>query len=122
MPDELVRAESVTKVFRTRAGEVRAVDDVTLTVRRGQTLGLVGESGSGKSTMARLMMGLQTPTSGRVEFDGKVLTLPTTYDQAVKERDAIAAANDGIAALMPSLASATALDMADVIFGEADCA
>ncbi|MEU8225824.1 ABC transporter ATP-binding protein [Kribbella sp. NPDC048915] len=73
MPDELVRAESVTKVFRTRAGEVRAVSDVSLTVHRGETLGLVGESGSGKSTMARLMMGLQAPTSGRVEFDGKDL-------------------------------------------------
>jgi ABC-type glutathione transport system ATPase component len=73
MPDELVRASSVTKIFRTRAGEVRAVDDVSLTVHRGETLGLVGESGSGKSTMARLMMGLQTPTAGRVSFDGRDL-------------------------------------------------
>ncbi|WP_371406782.1 dipeptide/oligopeptide/nickel ABC transporter ATP-binding protein [Kribbella sp. NBC_00662] len=73
MPDELVRAESVSKVFHTRAGEVRAVDDVSLTVHRGETLGLVGESGSGKSTVARLMMGLQTCTSGRVVFDGKDL-------------------------------------------------
>ncbi|MFC6161226.1 ATP-binding cassette domain-containing protein [Kribbella jiaozuonensis] len=70
---ELVCAESVTKVFRTRAGEVRAVDDVSLTVHRGETLGLVGESGSGKSTVARLMMGLQPCTSGRVVFDGKDL-------------------------------------------------
>ncbi|MGZ0149094.1 ATP-binding cassette domain-containing protein [Kribbella sp. WER1] len=70
MPEPLIRASSVTKVFKTRAGEVRAVDDVSLTVHRGETLGLVGESGSGKSTMARLMMGLQTPTAGRVEFDG----------------------------------------------------
>ncbi|WP_350279239.1 dipeptide/oligopeptide/nickel ABC transporter ATP-binding protein [Kribbella sp. HUAS MG21] len=85
--DELVRAESVTKVFRSRAGEVRAVDDVTLTVHRGETLGLVGESGSGKSTMARLMMGLQKPTSGRVSFDGRDLsTLPARELRELRPR------------------------------------
>jgi ABC-type oligopeptide transport system ATPase subunit len=83
MPDELVRAESVTKIFRTRAGEVRAVDDVSLTVRRGETLGLVGESGSGKSTMARLVMGLQSCTSGRVLFDGKDLATLRTRELRV---------------------------------------
>ncbi|MGW7682194.1 ATP-binding cassette domain-containing protein [Kribbella sp. NPDC054772] len=87
MPDELVRAKSVTKIFRTRAGEIRAVDDVSLTVRRGETLGLVGESGSGKSTMARLVMGLQTPTSGRVSFDGKDLgTLPPRELRVLRPR------------------------------------
>lgn len=64
----IVRAENVTKLYDTRAGTVTAVDDVTLQVRRGETLGLVGESGSGKSTMARLLMGLQSPTSGRILF------------------------------------------------------
>ncbi|MET9317163.1 ATP-binding cassette domain-containing protein [Kribbella sp. NPDC003505] len=87
MPDELVRAASVTKIFRTRAGEVRAVDDVSLTVHRGETLGLVGESGSGKSTMARLMMGLQTPTSGQVTFDGRDLaTLPSRELRLLRPR------------------------------------
>jgi len=87
MPDELVRASSVTKIFRTRAGEVRAVDDVSLTVHRGETLGLVGESGSGKSTMARLMMGLQTPTSGSVSFDGRDLgTLPARELRELRPR------------------------------------
>jgi peptide/nickel transport system ATP-binding protein len=71
--DMLVRLDDVTKVFSSRAGEVRAVDGVTLEVRRGETLGLVGESGSGKSTVARLLMGLQPPTSGRVHFDGRDL-------------------------------------------------
>jgi len=66
----LVRAEGISKVFSSQAGDVRAVDDVTLEIRRGETLGLVGESGSGKSTVARLFMGLQPPTSGRVSFDG----------------------------------------------------
>jgi peptide/nickel transport system ATP-binding protein len=49
---------------------LRAVDDVTFDVRRGETLALVGESGCGKSTVARRIVGLYAPTSGRIEFDG----------------------------------------------------
>ncbi|GAB2574076.1 ATP-binding cassette domain-containing protein [Kribbella endophytica] len=91
MPEQesspLVRAESVTKVFSTRAGDVRAVDDVSLDIRRGETLGLVGESGSGKSTMARIVMGLQPCTSGRVLFDGRDLAaLPARELREVRPR------------------------------------
>ena len=49
---------------------LRAVDDVSFTIARGETLGLVGESGCGKSTIARLLVGLHAPTSGRILFDG----------------------------------------------------
>jgi len=54
-----------------RAGAVVAVEDVSLSIRRGETVGLVGESGSGKSTFGRLLLQLYPPTSGDILFDGK---------------------------------------------------
>lgn len=57
-------------VFSARKAEVRAVDDISLDIEAGETLGLVGESGSGKSTLGRLALRLIEPSSGTVRFDG----------------------------------------------------
>ena len=77
-PDNLVELEHLTKRFQVRQGvfargksEVHAVEDVSLTVRRGETLGIVGESGCGKSTTARLILRLLDPTSGAIRFEGQ---------------------------------------------------
>jgi peptide/nickel transport system ATP-binding protein len=77
--DEVLTIENLTKVYRIRgagrnAGEFKAVDDVSFSVRRGTTTAVVGESGSGKSTLAQMVLRLQEPTSGRVLFDGADVT------------------------------------------------
>jgi oligopeptide/dipeptide ABC transporter ATP-binding protein len=79
--ESLLRVEHLVKHFPIRGQglfgsrqSVRAVDDVSLEVRRGETLGLVGETGCGKSTLARCIIRLENPTSGRVIFDGHDIT------------------------------------------------
>ena len=66
-------ANGVSRIFRSKAGEVRALDNISFTLSRGKTLALVGESGSGKTTAARILLGLDTPNSGSVEILGKEL-------------------------------------------------
>ncbi|MFI7070265.1 ABC transporter ATP-binding protein [Micromonospora sediminicola] len=73
--DDLVKHFPITQgvLFKRQIGAIRAVDGVSFELRRGETLGVVGESGCGKSTLARLLMRLETPTSGRATLEGKDL-------------------------------------------------
>ncbi|MCO7273524.1 MULTISPECIES: ABC transporter ATP-binding protein [Cellulosimicrobium] len=80
----VVELRGVHVVFKARTGtlfqahRVHAVNDVSVAVRRGSTLGIVGESGSGKSTMAKVLVGLQAPTSGEIRFRGQPVDTYTT--------------------------------------------
>ena len=82
MSDPLLEVQEVTKhfpitegiVFKHEVASVKALDGVSLTVRRGETLGIVGESGCGKSTLARVILRLLEPTSGSIRFDGREIT------------------------------------------------
>ncbi len=74
MPD-MLRFEEVGKDFESPAGDTTvALRDVSFDVPRGQFCAIIGPSGSGKSTLLRLVNGMQRPTSGRVVFDGQVIT------------------------------------------------
>lgn len=61
-------------LFKEMVGNVKAVDNISFDIREGQTLGLVGESGCGKSTTANLLLGLESPTSGAIRFEGEDIT------------------------------------------------
>ena len=69
----LLVVEHVGRTFHLEGEEVHAVRDISLTINRGKFVAIVGRSGSGKTTLLNLMAGLDTPTSGRVLFDGRDL-------------------------------------------------
>jgi len=65
----------VAGVMRTKVADVKAVDDVSFFIRKGETLGLVGESGCGKTTTGRAILQLYKITTGKVTFEGTDLTV-----------------------------------------------
>lgn len=70
MEDNILEVRNLKKYFKSKTGTLHAVDDVTFSIKRGETLGLVGESGCGKSTIGRLILGLHQATSGEILFNG----------------------------------------------------
>lgn len=69
--ESLLVVSGVSKRFAGRGGAVHAVDDVSFSINRGESVGLVGESGSGKTTLARMLVGLVRPSSGAIRLEGR---------------------------------------------------
>ena len=106
-PMALVEVIAVSKSYPRRAGLRTAmqtvVDDVSLTVESGETLGLVGESGSGKTTLARMILGLVTPTAGTVLVDGTDVARATATELHGLRRQMQPVFQDPYAALNPRM-------------------
>jgi len=90
-------------ILQRKVGNVRAVDDVSFFIRRGETLGLVGESGCGKSTTGRAILQLYKPTSGSVKLDGKDLTKLSGEDLRKMRRKMQMIFQDPYASLNPRM-------------------
>lgn len=71
MSEVILEVKNLVKYFKTKKGDVHAVDGVSFSIERGKTLGIVGESGCGKSTTGRTILRLIEPTSGEIIFEGK---------------------------------------------------
>jgi oligopeptide transport system ATP-binding protein len=123
----LVQARHLVKHFPVSSGgffargadAVRAVDDVSLTIPRGRTVGLVGESGCGKSTMGRLLLRLIEPTAGEVWFDGQAITRASAAELRRARRDMQIVFQDPHSSLNPRRTAGEIVSRPLVIHGEA---
>jgi len=103
LPEELIQATGLTKEYPRPGGVARVVDNVSFSIRRGETLGLVGESGSGKSTVARMILRLIEPTSGSVRFAGQDVLAASRHDLRLLRRRMQIVFQDPYAALNPRM-------------------
>ena len=89
------------RLFRPASPSIRAVDDVSLEVPRGRTLGIVGESGSGKSTLAKMMVGLLATTAGEIRLDGRNVAALIAEDRRALYRRVQMVFQDPLGSLNP---------------------
>ena len=98
-----LRGSFLARLLGREAGYVRAVDDVTLDLHRGEVLGLVGESGSGKTTLGRTIIGLVPATEGSVEFEGREVTRMSDRELRHLRREMQIVFQDPHASLNPAM-------------------
>jgi len=106
----LLRAEHISKYFARGTSRFKAVDDISVEVWPGETLGIVGESGSGKSTLSRCVIRLYEPDEGRVFFDGVDFTALSPQALRVKRKDIQMIFQDPLASLNPMMTVQRAIE------------
>jgi oligopeptide/dipeptide ABC transporter ATP-binding protein len=112
-----IRGSFADRLVGREAGIVRAVDGISLDIRRGEVLGLVGESGSGKTTLGRTLLGLVRATSGSIEFEGRqIARLPEREWRALRRRVQVVF-QDPHASLNPAMTIEQAIGHPLVIHG-----
>lgn len=99
----LIDIRHVKKYFNVSSGLLHAVDDVSLTIPQGKTLGLVGESGCGKSTLGRVIIGLIKPTAGEIFFNGEDTLKYSAAQKAEFRRHAQIVFQDPFSSLNPRM-------------------
>lgn len=100
---ELLRIEHLKKHFDTPNGKLHAVDDITLTINTGKTLGVVGESGCGKSTLGRTILRLLEPTQGEIYYNGKLVNDMSRKEMKILRKDIQIIFQDPFASLNPRM-------------------
>jgi oligopeptide/dipeptide ABC transporter ATP-binding protein len=99
----MLELDAVTKHYRTRRGVVRAVEAVSFAVRPNSTMALVGESGCGKTTIAKMILQLERPTSGAIRFEGRDVAAMDAAALKAYRRQVMAVFQDPYASLNPRL-------------------
>lgn len=84
----MIEIKNVTKIYKDKEREVKAVDDVSLNIKEGEIVGVIGYSGAGKSTLIRMINGLEVPTTGEVIVDGEKID-PTDKKKLQRQRSRI---------------------------------
>ncbi|HEY9576430.1 MAG TPA: dipeptide ABC transporter ATP-binding protein [Pseudobacillus sp.] len=108
MTETLLKVENLKKffpihggLFGRQVGEVKAVDDISFYIKKGETLGLVGESGCGKSTTGRMLLRLLEPTEGAIQFEGQDLTKLSKEEMRKMRKEIQMVFQDPFASLNP---------------------
>lgn len=114
--EKLISLDHVSKHFTVGGGnKLKAVNDITIDIYRGETLGIVGESGCGKSTLGRVVMGIYSPTSGSLTYSGKNVNLKKSKDRFEYSKKAQIIFQDPYASLNPRMTVGTIISEGMII-------
>ncbi|MEH7306631.1 ABC transporter ATP-binding protein [Neobacillus drentensis] len=104
MSGTIVQVEGMKKYFNIKRDQtVKSVDDISITIRKGETFGLVGESGSGKSTLGKTIVGLQKPSAGKILYNGVDVDTLGRKEKAIVNREMQIIFQDPYASLNPRM-------------------